>query len=155
MSLDFGDFLDYCRAEALASKFEPTEDSIFRSLCREYSKKFHTPLHVVYTLDPVDVIVNIYEDQLGDIDLDDLESLESLLDVLYSLADPNYTAEKKKEFDDFAKQAELEEEERLALGKPIHPALKDENSLSRLGNEENKKPTSGGIDLSYLENEEQ
>lgn len=34
----------------------------YREICRQYSSKWHTPLHVVYSLPMEDVLLNYYED---------------------------------------------------------------------------------------------
>jgi hypothetical protein len=149
--VDFQDIVDFCQAQALANKLEPTEDSVWRSLCRSYSKNFNTPLHLVLEMSPEYVITHVYEERYSDINEE--EQLDKLLDMIYSLADPEYEKQQREETVEFMAQAEAEEAERIRLGKPIHPALKKEHSLKDLPEEE-PKPTSGSINLSYLEKEE-
>lgn len=142
--LGLQELIDACQAMALAHKFEPDELSVYRSYCRKYSKSFHTPLHLVLKMDPEHVILNVYEDKLSEVDVE--ENAESLLDMIYSLADPEYEKQQKEEIDRFAEMAEEEERQRIAKGKPIHPALKEEAELFP-----KSLPKSGGINLSYLE----
>ena len=42
--IEFKDLTDYCQALAIANKLSPTEESVWRSICRSYSKKFNEPL---------------------------------------------------------------------------------------------------------------
>lgn len=160
--LSFKELADFCQAEALANKLHPTDDAVYRSFCRSYSQLFHTPLHIVESLEPAKVILAVYEDQLSDIDPED--QIEKILDLIYSIEDPEYAQQKQDELKQFIRDAEEEEEERLETGKPIHRALADENEVSTMIPKStpkkgtptlNKKlPQSGGINLSYLEKEE-
>lgn len=157
MKLTFEELLMYCQAEALAAKVNPDEESIYRSICRGYSKKFNTPLHVVMEMDPEHVIRTHYEDQLDEVDLKD--NIEEITDVIFGLADPDYEKKKEAELDEFAAQAEREEEERIKSGRPIHKSLAIQPSLKNSLSEQKpilpeNAPTEGHIDLSYLEKEE-
>lgn len=156
--IDFKDLLEYCQAEAIASRVSPTEDSVWRNLCRQYSKKFHTPLSLVLEMDPEHVILNVYEDQAEEMELEDYQKLEHVLDIIKGIEDPNYEAAKAAEQDEFDRQAELEEEERIKSGKAVHPALQRKlneklaaDKAKAEGKEpEPEKPKQGFIDLSYL-----
>lgn len=157
--IEFKDLADYCQALALANKLHPTDEAIYRSFCRQYSRSFHTPLHQVLDLDPIVVMTAIYEDQLEEISLDD--NMEQIMDLIYQLEDPEYAQQKRDELKQFIKDSEEEEEERIEMGKPIHRALADENEVSlkkdtsEVPPTPNKKlPQGGGINLSYLEREE-
>lgn len=141
------ELIDSCQAMALVHKFEPDEISVYRSYCRKYSKTFHTPLHQVLKMDPEHVILSVYEDRLSEVDIE--ENTEELLDMINSLADPEYEKQQKEEIDRFVEQVEEEEKQRIAKGKPIHPALKDENETAI-----KSLPKSGGINLSYLEDDD-
>ena len=148
--MEFQDFTDYCQAAALAYKLVPDSTSYWRKVCREYSRKFNTPLHEVYLLDPEMVLTTYYEDQLDSVDLD--ERTEDLLDAVYGMLDPEYEKQKRIELDNFIEQAKLEEKERIAKGKPIHPGMKNETTLQSIPDQP-AKPKQGMIDLSYLEKE--
>jgi hypothetical protein len=163
--IDFKDLLDFCRAESLGNLMEPTEASVWRSICREYSTKFHTQLDIVMEkLDPYKVILNVYESQLDNFDLD--ENLEQILDIAYSLSDPNYSKEKAEEQRRFDEQAEEEEKERLESGESLFKYLarksvknkgkKKKQALSdkdapTLKTNPKKMPKSGGLDMAKLQ----
>ena|ERR1035437_7158625 len=159
--INFRDLLDLCRAESLANLMEPTESSIWRSICREYSTKFHTPLNLVMDkLDPYFVILNVYEQQLESFDLD--ENLEQILDTAYSLADPNYSKQKEEEQKSFDEQAEKEEKERVESGESLLTYLARKSSKNKKKAKKapkaKKMPKSGGINmeaLSHLQEEDQ
>lgn len=152
--MTFEELLSAIQAQAISNKLVPTEESLYRKICRSYSKKFHVPLYQIETLDMEHVILNVYEDNLDDVNVED--KLPDLLEIVNSIEDPDYEAKKSKEQDDFVKQIEAEEEERLKLGKPIHPSMRGEaslgNSVLEKSQEKTKEqPTSGFIDLSYLD----
>lgn len=152
--IEFKDLLDYCRAESLANRVAPTELSVWRAICREYSETFHTPLHLVLEMDPEFVILNVYEKQAEDIDLEDYQRLEHLMDILRAIEDPNYEANQKAEQDEFDRKAELEEEERIRSGRAVHKSLQKDLDAKRLLEKGEQpapaKPTGGMINLDYL-----
>lgn len=147
--MDFKDLADFCQAQAVANKLHPTDESVWRKFCREYSNIFNTPLHIVKAMEPVDVVLELYEYQLDDISLDD--NMETILDVIYSLEDPEYAKYKRDELKSFMKEAEEEEEQRQRAGRPIHKAMLDDdvsikNSIPKEAPiSEPIKPRSGGI----------
>jgi hypothetical protein len=154
MTLD--DLLDFCSAEALASKFEPTESAVWRKLCRQYSKKFHTPLPQVMSLNPEEVAINVFEENLEELDTE--EHLEQLLDLIYTLEDPEYARQKEEELGQFIKDTERQEKERIRAGKPIHPGMVSDSSPRKLvskkeATRESSLPTGGIVNLSYLEDD--
>lgn len=146
--------IDFCQAVAIADSLTAGEETNYRYICRHYSKTFHTPLHVVYTLDPEDVIRAFFEDQMDARDTE--KDIESILDRIYELEDPNYVKAKKTEVSEFIKLAEKEERERIAAKKPIHPGMRFESEVSlentsEVASKEGfENPTGGSIDLSYL-----
>lgn len=147
--IDFKELLEYCQVEAISSKVSPTEESVWRSLCRDYSIKFHTPLMDVLLLDPEHVVLNVYELQAETMDTDDYQRLERIMDTLLGIEDPNYEAKKNKEQEEFDRQAELEEEERIKSGRPVYQPKKK----TLLKNDEvtqKKLPTGGMVNLDYL-----
>ena len=167
--IDFKDLLDYCRAESLGNAMEPTETSMWRSICREYATKFHTELDkVMNKLDPLHVILNVYESQLEGFDFD--EHLEHILDAAYSLSDPNYSKNKAEEQQAFDEQAEQDEKERLERGESLfgYLARTSAKNKAKAKNKKNnpyadskettiptgkpkKMPESGGLDMAKLE----
>lgn len=141
--ISLSDIIDYCRAESLASKFYPTETSDWRWFCREYSKTFHTPLPQVLEMDPEHVILCVLEEGLDNKRLKKKEDLDSLIEELRRLQDPDYDSTVVKEVDDWVSGIEEWEDERVAAGAP----------LPKKGQELPKElPKQGGINLSYLEN---
>lgn len=107
----FQDLLDCCLAEALENAFLPDAEVIFKSLCRTYSTKFHTPLHTVYTLDPKEVIQAVLEERYVGSDI--ISNLEDMLEQVYTLEDPEYKKQKEVDMDSFVKAAEAKEQERI------------------------------------------
>lgn len=158
--MEFQELLDYCQSQAIASAVAPDEDSIWRSLCRTYSKTFHTPLNEVMAMSPRHVVLSVYEEQIEALDLDKYENLEKLQDTIMNILDPNYEAEKESKLADDIAQYEREEEERVKAGRAIHPSLAKKKSAPEKTVSENEnppaenKPTSGSIDLSYFEKED-
>lgn len=146
------DLVDYCKAQAISDKLYPNELGEYRFICRHYSKTFNTPLHVVENeLDPERVVMAYFQDMYDELDTD--KHLEDILDMIYEMQDPTYSREKREEVNEFMRQAEREEKERIKSGKPIHPRIKlvQEVTLKDLPEEEPNKevlPTSGSIDLS-------
>lgn len=148
--IDLKDLLEYCQAEAIANRMNPTEESLYRYFCREYSEKFFTPLYLVLEMDPEHVLLNVYEKRSENIDLEDYQKLEAVLDTIKSMRDPDYENTKQKEQDEFDRQAELEEEERVKSNKPVYqPKLKKTLSKKAEAPVE-KRPTQGSINLDYL-----
>jgi hypothetical protein len=155
----FRALIDFCSAEALGNSMEPTEETVWRSYCREYSTKFHTRLDVVMNeLDPEFVILQVMESRLENIDHD--EHLESIMDSIYSMEDPSYSKDKAAEQQSFDEQAEKEEKERLDRGESLfkhltrksvkNAALKMKEILKRETPKPNKLPKSGGLDMARL-----
>jgi len=163
--MKFSELLEYCESEAILGKLENTELVVWRYICRSYSKKFNTPLHIVmHQLPPEDVILAHYESELDDYDIE--ENAEKILDMVYTLQDPEYATQKREELSDDIKRYEEEELERIKTGRPIHKALKNEYSplgpdlpnqktlLDAPKVEQKKGPSGGHIDLSYMEDDE-
>lgn len=147
--IDLKDLLEYCQAEAIANRMNPTEDSLYRYFCREYSEKFFTPLYLVLEMDAEHVLLNVYEKRSENIDLEDYQKLDAVLDSIKSILDPNYENIKVKEQDEFDKQAELEEEERVKDNKPVYVPKKKTLFKKEQAPVENR-PTQGSINLDYL-----
>lgn len=155
----FRALIDFCSAEALSNSMEPTEEAVWRSICREYSTKFHTPLfQVMENMDPEFVILQVYEARLENIDHE--ENLEQILDSIYTLEDPAYSKEKAAEQQSFDEQAEKEEEERLERGESLFKHLtrrsvkKAQTKMKEILAKETPKPSalpkSGGLNMDRL-----
>lgn len=158
MKTTLNDILDVSMVDSLLNKVEPTEHSAYRFICREYSKKFHTPLHIVEHELALDyVILHYCESQLDAMDID--ENIEKILDKLYELQDPEYVKQKKQNLDEDIKKYEDEEELRLAEGRPIHGRSKKSSGVIGKPIEKKKEvakviPTKGSISLAHLESED-
>lgn len=155
---EFQVLVENCKAKAIAGKLEPSEESLYRSYCREFSVVFNTPLYQVFKeLDPHFVILSVMEHHLED--ADPVENMEELLDQIYILQDPDYNKTKRDEVKAFIKEAEEEEAKRIAAGRPIHKDLLEEVSTKgttpvQTPTQPTKLPQSGGVNLAYLEREE-
>lgn len=153
--VDFKDLLDYCQAEAIANKLAPTEDSVYREMCRTYSKTFHTPLHLVMEMPAEHVILSVYEEQISEMDSSKLDNLERMLDIVMGIENPDYDKEREDKLAQDIERYEREEEERVASGRAIHPSLKNKYPVKK--KEEPAEPapetksTSGSVDFSSLD----
>lgn len=164
MLLHILDVIEFFKIEALNNKLNPNEASIWRSLCRDYSKKFSTPLADVENLSHEKILLNLYEDELENADVS--ENLENWTKVLKRLSSPDdYEAEEKEEFDDFVEEARLEEAERLAKGKPIHSKIDQyqvpedidpfkKRVLDKEKTDSEIKPSGGSVNFSGLKDDE-
>jgi len=137
--------MELAKLKAIQSKLTPDSFSVWRKIEREYSKTFFTPLHEVSKLDPEIILLNLYEDQLGSFDLDEDKDLQSILDNLYTIENPEYDANREKEEEEYNRQAVKEEEERQAK-------IKAKKNTSHKNAPEVKKelPKSGYVNLAYL-----
>lgn len=134
--------MEMAETQAVEAKINPTEETLWRSVERQYSKLFHTPLHLVCTLDPLYVLTSLYENKLEGLSVKDDEEFNQILDSLYRLQDPNYDSEREKEEEEYNKRAVLEEEERLAK-----IAAK---KAKKTGTKPAIDSKHGGVNLSYL-----
>lgn len=155
--IEFNELLETLQAEALADKFEPTQTSVWENICRQYSKKFFTPLHAVLKMDPEFVIRQIYADQMDEANFDD--HLENLVDLLKHLEDPEYDADAEKEMDEFIAKAEAEEKERIAKGLPLKSVFRKGHQPAAKKPElpkpiEPELPKSGSANLGNLSEDE-
>lgn len=104
---------------ALASVLEPDDHYYYRTICRKYSEKFHTPLHHVHQLPYHTVLVNYFESVFENMHEDDLD------EIVHRAVNPNYDDE--EELQDFIQMVEEESEgKRKAKKKKAKlPAKKD------------------------------
>lgn len=149
--LSLSDIIDYCRAESIAGKLYPTEASDWRYFCREYSKTFHTPLSQVMDMDAEHVILSVLEDGMSNRSLRNEDDLAAITEDLRRIEDPDYDVNQEKVMDDFAAGIEEWEEERQASGAP----LPKKGVVTPAKQKPPKElPKEGGINLSYLSEEE-
>ena len=135
------ELIEIAKLKAILSKLQPDEAFTWRSIEREYSKTFHTPLHEVRKLDPEEVMLALCEDGLERFNTDEESELQAVLDNLYSIEDPEYDRKRDEEEIAYNEQAVREEEEKLR-----------KKELKKKAKETPAKelPKSGGINLSYL-----
>ena len=156
--MDFKDLLDYCKAEAISNTLLNTEISVWRSICRNYSKKFSTPLYMCLdgTIPAEEILLAEFEDQLEN--FDEEKDLDAMMEQIYRLEDPDYDEKLSEELKEFMLKVAEEEAERIRLGNPIHKALAKETQLGKNTPEkaptEPPKKTGGHINLAYLQREE-
>lgn len=147
MPLNLTDLIDTFKAVAIANAFERDQLALYRFICRKYSEKFHTPLHVVEKdLSPEHVLLHYFESQIDEMNVE--EHLEDLLEMVYQIEDPNYDSEVERELQDFAEMAEEEEKRRIAEGRKIWEKKKKIQPPQEPAVD---LPTEGSINLSYLE----
>jgi hypothetical protein len=123
---------------ALADHLSPDISHLYRKICRSYSATFHTPLHLVYSLPPSQVIRDHYEHFLDQIK--DEEVLDSLI---FRALNPNTDEDEEEEIQDFISMIEQEEEEKQKA-----KTLKEQESLDQM-------PSNGTVSKSYDLPEEQ
>jgi len=146
--VDLRAFLELAKIEAINSVLSPTEASVWRSLCRSYSKRFLTPLAAVEEMCPEKVVQAIFEDNLADFDAD--KDLAAIREQLLRIEDPNYDKSAEEDLDNFAALIEKKEAERLKSGKPITKSKTP--AMPTLDNKSEDKPRQGGfVDFSALE----
>lgn len=157
--MELKDLFDACRMEAIVSKLEPTYESTWRKMCRSYSKKFSTPLQDVLKMDPEHVVLNYYEDDMEDVDVED--KIDKILDLIYSTEDPDYDAQKETDLKDFIAQVEADEEERIKNNVPLMKSLSNKKKdstkktvVEKINGSTLKSPLGGSVDFSRLQNEE-
>lgn len=143
----FNELLQYCKAKAIADSLLPTEDSIWRSACRYYSKRFNTPLSQVIRMDPEHILLTNFEDQLSEIDIE--ENIDSILEQIYRMENPNYEKEEEDDVQEFIKKVENMEAKKANNKKE----LSEKTLLKKEEKEKESKPTEGSVDFSHLNDE--
>lgn len=94
----FDEFLEFHQIKAVYSALNPGFESVWRAKCREYSIKFHTPLHLVHTMDPEFIVQNLYEDEYNKKHVNN--NLDEILDQLRRIKDPTYEPLPQQEIED-------------------------------------------------------
>jgi hypothetical protein len=84
---------------ALAQVIEPNTEYYYRNICRWYSEKFHTPLHVVETeLQPSYVLRHYYEVGFSQMKDEELDS------ALFKAVNPEHEEDTEEDIQNFIKQ---------------------------------------------------
>ena len=102
---------------------ERTPESMWRKICRFYSKTFHTPLHLVETLPKLDVAQAYFEEAYDNMEEKDLQNeLHELLEEGTTLEKSLAKSQDEASMD--ALEAEMKQQvknQKKDLGKPIDP----------------------------------
>lgn len=145
--IDYYDLLEISQIKAIHSALEPSAASIFRIKCRQYSERFHTPLHVVMNeLDPILVLEALFEDQFPPSIIE--EECEDILDRLYTIKDPSYRRMSKEETENLVDSVLNKEIARLTKSNKKAPTPQ---SIQEAVKEAQVKPKSGGMTFGDLE----
>lgn len=84
---------------ALAQVIEPNVEYYYRNICRWYSEKFHTPLHIVETeLQPSYVLKHYYEVGFGQMKSEELDS------AIFKAVNPDFEEDTEEDIQNFIKQ---------------------------------------------------
>jgi len=155
--IDFKEFLNTAKIQAIANLLHPDEIAVWRSMCRSYSETYSTPLHLCLdgTIDGEEILLAVYEKQLDN--FKEERDLENILEQIYTIEDPTYEKKKEEEVLDFIAEAEREEAERIKAGKLAHHSMKEDPTKKPLLEKPAplELPKSGGINLAYLAKEEE
>jgi hypothetical protein len=119
--------IEAARIEAALAVKHRDGDYTLRQIYRWYSRTFHTPLHQVPDLDPLEVLQAFYEDRLGD--MKDEELLDEIQDLIQTheekLEALRVEAQTKTEDEVFSQMietkvqaAEAKEKEEIAAAAP-------------------------------------
>lgn len=150
--MNFLDLIQHAELLAISVAISPTEESIYNIRCREYSDRFSTPLHLVYDLDPLFVIRNLFEDRFRPSEIQ--EEIPELLEKLYQIKDPTYTSMSKQDTEDMVDNVLNREIRRLAKKKdPWTGEVQKPSVVKNTSGEEVKEPPkkSGGVSFESLE----
>jgi hypothetical protein len=98
-------------------------------------------------MSPEFVLSTLFEDQMEAVDIE--EDLEELMDMIYTIEDPNYDSAKELEIREFVRRANEAERLRLKEGKPVPTPIK-KTILTELPRQDPNLPTEGFVNLAYL-----
>jgi hypothetical protein len=92
---------------ALVDTLEPDMTYHYRSICRWYSEKFHTPLHTVENeLPPIYVLRHYYESNFSTMEEEDMERL------IFKALNPDWNEDEEEDIQDFIDMVEKEDKAR-------------------------------------------
>ncbi len=143
--MDFFSLFEYSQVKALEAAITPSMESIWKIKCREYSERFHTPLHtVINDLDPLFILQNLNEYKYPPSIVD--EELQELLDILQKIKDPNYSRMTQEQTEELVDAVLNREQARFAKKKaPTTQEIQHEVIKEAV------KPKSGSMDFTNLE----
>jgi hypothetical protein len=140
--------LELAQIRAIHAAIEPSSESIWRMRCRDYSERFHTPLHVVMSeLEPLFVMQQLYEAQYPPKIVD--EELTELLETLNKIKDPNYSTISAEEMEDLVDAVMNKELRRLSKKK--RPTQEVIGHTAKVADTTQTKPKSGSMKFDDLE----
>jgi len=142
--MSFSSLLEYCKVAALKDLLAPTEETVWKSITRVYSERFHVPLPQVRQMNPEEVISEVFEVELEG--TDPIDNIENILDQIYTIEDPAYKVQKEENMEVFIKKTEKKEQKRLLSDK-------EKELFNREKLRPKNKPTGGSVDFSHLKNE--
>lgn len=142
--MNFYDLLELSQLRAIHAAIEPTLDSVWRMKLRQYSREYHTPLHICEELDPMKILQALNEDKYHPSIVD--EELEQLLETLHKMKDPTWSSISKEELEDLVDAVINKELSRASKKKPPTPAtIQQDIKAAEL------KPKSGGMNFDDLQ----
>lgn len=140
----FHDLLIYCKLKAIDTMLNPSEESLWRSITRAYSTRFHVPLPQVRDMDPEEVIIEVLEARNEDVD--EFDEIEGILEDILKIENPGYEKAQKADMDVFIKNMAKREQARLDAEDE-----KEERRTNKLRKQPDKpKPTKGSVDFGDL-----
>lgn len=145
--LDFYVLLELAELRAIHAALSPDANFAYRARCRQYSTLFHTPLHVVYDLDPLFVFQSLQEEKYTYRETHD--DLEGILELLYRIRDPQYVTVSQQDTEDLVDAVLNKEIERAARKKT--PIQETYSSLPEQKPAPKAKPKSGSMSFGDLE----
>lgn len=146
--IDLYSLFELSQLKAIEQAINPTLQSIWLMRAREYSVKFHTPLHVVVNeLDPIFVLDMLNQDKYSPAEV--REDMEGILEELYKIKDPAYESLSAQDTEDLVDAVLNKEIARLNKKKNKTPTQQE--ITSDVIAAESVKPKSGGMDFSQLE----
>jgi hypothetical protein len=146
--MSFRTLIDTAQCLALADKLHPTEEAVWERYCREFSTRFSTPLMEVRSMDPLFVLTQVNGDNLSDFNPE--ENMESLMEMIGSLSDPEYDLKKERAIREENRQIEERERLRLERGEAIHPSMEKDKRVITKEQPPKELPKSGGLNMSAI-----
>jgi len=137
---------DALKLLALRAVMKPDAEAQYRSICRWYSKTFHTPLHAVDELPEEDVLTAYFEDRYED--MEEAEREDALKSLLESKEDRKARQRAKDAEDaeafEFAQRLAAEERQKQAQKKVADVQVEKKPSmLSAASQRESRLPQEG------------
>jgi len=141
---DFFELFKLAQIRAINLALNPTAESIWRIKLRNYSERFHTPLHLCEMLDPLYILQALNEDQYSPSIVD--EELDELMDIIYKAENPEYSRMSPEDMEALVDNVLNREIARAAKKKrPTQETIQSEVKAAEA------KPKSGGMSFGDLE----